>query len=115
MKKVNILKSTREFSRIIKNKSSFKYKDYIVYVERTNEPLYHFGFSIGKKVGNAVVRNKVKRQLKNILDKKTYQIGFNCIIIVRKTVLDKTFEEMEKDVYQLLQKINIVKGECNEK
>ena len=34
MKKINIIKSNREFDRIIKNNKSFKYKDFIVYLEK---------------------------------------------------------------------------------
>ena len=66
MKKINILKNNRDFNRIIKNNKSFKYKDYIIYIERDTNDLYKFGISVSKKIGNAVVRNKLKRQIKNI-------------------------------------------------
>lgn len=115
MKKINILKESREFTRIIKSYKAFKYKDYIIYVEKNMGEIYKFGFSVGKKIGNAVTRNKIKRQLKNILDKNTYQNGFNCIIIVKKGILEKSFEEMEKDLKSALEKLHIIKGERNEK
>lgn len=109
MKKINILKENRDFSRIIKNYKPFRYKDYIVYTENINDKLYHFGFSVGKKVGNAVIRNKIKRQLKSILDKKCYQNGFNCIIIVKKEIQFKKYEEMEKELFFILQKLKLFK------
>lgn len=115
MKKINILKESRDFSRIIHSTKSFHYKDYIVYLERTNENIYHFGFSVGKKIGNAVTRNKVKRRIKNILDEKTYQNGFNCIIIVKKAILEKSFGEMREDLFKLVKKLNIMKDVENEK
>ncbi|MDD3340691.1 MAG: ribonuclease P protein component [Bacilli bacterium] len=115
MKKVNILKDTKDFSRIIHANKSFHFKDYIVYLERTEESTYHFGFSVGKKVGNAVTRNLVKRRLKNILDEKVYQKGFNCIIIVKKAILEKSFGEMREDVLRLVKKIDIIKDVENEK
>lgn len=109
MKKANIVKKNTDFDRIIKNNKSYKWKDYIIYIERTNENTYHFGLSVGKKIGNAVVRNKVKRQLKNIIDKLDYQNGFNCIIIVGKKIVDKSFQEMETNLKQAFEKINILK------
>ncbi len=115
MKKKNIIKESFEFDRIIKNNKSQKYKDYIIYIEYNNNEDYHFGLSVGKKVGNAVIRNKVKRQLKSIIDKNKYKNGFNCIIIVRKEILSKTFNEMSEDLNIFLNKLNIIKEDKNEK
>lgn len=75
MKKINILQKSDDFERIIKNNKSYKYKDYIIYIEKNNDEIYHFGLSVGKKIGNAVIRNKVKRQLKSIIDKKAIKKG----------------------------------------
>ncbi|NLL44344.1 MAG: ribonuclease P protein component [Mollicutes bacterium] len=111
MKKINIIKSNRDFERIINNQKPYIYKDFIVYVERTTENIYRFGISIGKKVGKAVVRNRLKRQLKNIIDKKIYQKGFNCIIMIKKDILNKNFHEMEKDLNHIFEKIGIIEGE----
>ena len=115
MKKINIIKSNREFDRIIKNNKSFKYKNFIIYLEKNNDSIYHFGFSVSKKICNAVGRNKIKRQIKNILDKNIYQNGFNCIIIVRKGILDKSFNEISIELNECLSKLNIIKEKNNEK
>lgn len=115
MKKKNIIKSNLIFDRIIKNNKSYKYKDYIIYLERNSDSDYHFGLSVGKKVGNAVTRNKIKRQLKSIIDKNNYEKGFNCIIIVRKGILNKSFQMMEKELNECLSKMKIIKETKNEK
>lgn len=109
MKKKNIIRKNLDFDRIIKNNRSYKYKDYIIYVERTDNEEYHFGLSVGKKIGNAVTRNKIKRQLKTIIDEKNYEKGINCIIIVRKGVLEKSFIEKKEDLISALKKLNIIK------
>ena len=109
LKKKNVLKRNIDFDRIIKNNKAFKYKYYIIYLEKTLEIDYHFGLSVGKKIGNAVVRNKVKRQLREIIDQKDYQNGINCIIIVRKGVLENSFEQMKNDLHCAFKKLNILK------
>jgi ribonuclease P protein component len=60
-----------------------------------------------KKLGNAVNRNKIKRRIKNIIDKnkKLYENNLDCIIIVRKRCLELTYEEMEKSFCELINKI----------
>ena len=69
MKKVNIIKESKDFDSIIHSNKPHKYKDYIIYIEYNDENTYRFGLSVGKKIGNAVTRNKVKRQFKKIIDK----------------------------------------------
>lgn len=115
MKKINILKNSRDFDRIIKKFKPYKYKDYIIYIERNTNDIYHFGLSVGKKIGNAVNRNKVKRQLKSIIDQKDYQNNFNCIIIVGKGINERTFEERKINLLFALKNLNIIKENTNEK
>ena len=109
MKKKNIIKESFEFDRIIKNNKSQKYKDYIIYIEYVNSNDYHFGLSVGKKVGNAVMKNKIKRRLKNIIDKNNYKNGFNCIIIVGRGIIDRSYEEMTINYNKAIESLNIIK------
>ena len=113
MKKNNILKSNIDFTRIINNKDSLKSKHFIICYEKTSSNNYHFGFSVGKKVGNAVTRNKIKRQIKNILDKKKYRTGFNCVIITKRNILDITYQEMAFELIKLLKKLDFIKEDKN--
>lgn len=110
MKKINIIKSNEDYNRIIKNIKPYKYKDYLIFLERNKDiKNYAFGFSISKKLCNAVTRNKIKRQLKSIIDKKDYQKNFNCIIMIRKSILEKSYQEREKVLIEALQNLNIYK------
>lgn len=114
MKKINILKNSRDFDRIIKHNKPYKYKDYIIYLEKNTNDVYKFGLSVGKKIGNAVNRNKVKRQLKSIIDEKDYQNNFNCIIIVGKGINEKSFNERKENLLFALTKLNIIKENKDE-
>ena len=114
MKKINILKDSKEFDRIIKTYKSYKYKDYIIYIEKDTNDIYKFGLSVGKKIGNAVRRNKVKRQLKAIISEKDYQNNFNCIIIVGKGIKEKNFEQRKENLLIALRNLNLIKENTNE-
>ena len=114
MKKINILKNSRDFDRIIKGNKPYKYKDYIIYIERNTNNIYKFGLSVGKKIGNAVNRNKVKRQLKSIIDKKDYQNNFNCIIIVGRGINEKNYQERRDNLLIVLEKLNLIKEKKDE-
>ena len=114
MKKINILKDSREFTRIIKKYKPYKYKDYIIYVEYNTNQVYKFGLSVGKKIGNAVNRNKVKRQIKSIIDQKDYQNNFNCIIIVGRGINEKNYQERRDNLLIVLEKLNLIKEKKDE-
>ena len=109
MKKINIVKENRDFNRIIKNNKPFKYKDFVIYIDKKEPSIYKFGFSVGKKVGGAVVRNRVKRQIKEIVSQNDYQNNFDCIIIVGKGILGRSFSEMRGNLNFALKKLKIVK------
>ena len=97
MKKINILKSKRDFDRIIKNNKPIKYKDYIVYFERIEQGTYHFGFSVGKKIGNAVTRNRIKRQIRAMCDSNVaFAESYDLVIIAKPQFLEKAFQENQQ-------------------
>ena len=109
MKKINIVKKNEEFNRIIKNNKPYKTKEFYIFVERVEQERYHFGITISKKIGKAVVRNKIKRRIKNIIDKKHYEKNFNCIIIVRKDLLNLEYNELEKNLINALKNLKLIK------
>lgn len=112
MKKINIIKKNEDFSRIIHSCKYIKNDLFVIYIER-NENInnYHFGISVSKKIGNAVLRNKIKRQIKDIIDKFDYQNNFNCIIIVKKNISFSNYKEMKEKLFYLLTRENVIKGE----
>ena len=115
MKKLYVVKHQQDFDRIIKlnNKKVSPY--FIIYSEDNNKKYDCYGISVSKKIGNAVVRNKLKRQIKNIIDKKCYENSFNCIIILRKGILNKSFNEMSEELYSAFEILKLFKEERSEK
>lgn len=107
MKKANILKSSADFDRIIKKKNSVVNNFYIINFENNNDDVPKFGITFKKNLCNAVMRNKLKRQIKSIIDtnKNIYQNNKNYIIIIRQGSLSKKYEELEKELIILFTKV----------
>ena len=107
MKKLYIVKNQREFDKII-NYSKYKKSNYfIIYHEKNNFPYDRYGVSVGKKLGNAVYRNKYKRKIRAIVDnyKKMYVNNRDYIIILRGSAKDKNYQELNDDFLNLMEKI----------
>ena len=108
MKKTNVVKNNREFNAIINNQKQLKNKYFVIYFMNNQIGFSRYGISVGKKIGNAVIRNKLKRQVRNIIDKdkNLYHISKDYIIIVRKSILGCNFKEKEQSLLCLLNTIN---------
>lgn len=111
MKKKEIIKKSNDYTKVINKNNKLKNKYYSLFYIKSDNTL--FGISIPKKIGNAVIRNKNKRQIKNIIDnnKNNIQNGYNYVIIIRKEILSLSYQEKEKELIYLFKKI----GEKNEK
>ena len=108
MKKKYIVKEHVDFTKIINKGRYFKGNCFILYTLKNDLDHYRFGISVGKKVGNAVIRNKVKRQMRMIIDnyKKNYQNGMDYIIIIRSNYTNAVFSEIKISFENTINKIN---------
>ena len=104
MKKKLIVRNNRDFEDIINNGICKKNQSFIVHSKANNLSYDRYGISVSKKLGNAVFRNKYKRKIRAIIDiyKKNYINMKDYIIILRKGALDKSFEQMKKELIDLL-------------
>lgn len=107
MRKLYIVKSTRDFEKIIKTGNLNKNKYFILYSKPNNLPYARYGISVGKKVGNAVHRNKYKRIIRQIVDncKKSYIKNRDYIIILRGSAKDCNYQELNNSLALLIYSI----------
>ena len=96
-----------DFQEIIKKGGSFAGKNFVVYYYRpmavTND---RAGISVSKKIGNAVVRNKVKRQVRMMITEITdFKRGFDSVVIVRKNYLCNDYRTNKKELNKLYEKV----------
>lgn len=103
MKKIEIIKSSREYTEIINNSKSKKSKYFSIYYRKNNDS-NRYGITVPKKTGTAVTRNKIKRRIKNIIDnnKKVVHNGYDYVIIIKKGILDLTYKEIENELLKLM-------------
>ncbi|MBQ9833698.1 MAG: ribonuclease P protein component [Bacilli bacterium] len=106
MKKYEIIKDSKIFDYVIKNGKRLKNQYYNIFYMENKEVKPLFGLAVGKKVGNAVTRNKNKRQLKNIVDenKFLFQKPYYYIIMVKKDVNDLNYEQKKEALVSLIKK-----------
>ena len=106
MKKEYRVRKNEEFQSIIRKKRSVANGQFVVYFNKNDDHL-RVGVSVSKKLGNAVVRNKVKRQVRMMVS-QTFEKNQNkdYIIIVRQKFLLNSYEDNKKSLESLYNKIN---------
>jgi ribonuclease P protein component len=115
MKKLNIIKKQSEIDYVIKKGKMYKNNFFYVYnIYNKESKYYRFCICVSKKLGNAVIRNKNKRQIKDIIDKSNLVFPTNndYVIILRKEITNISFEDKKKFLLEILCKLE---GEKNEK
>jgi ribonuclease P protein component len=61
-----------------------------------------FGFAVGGRLGKAVVRNKIKRRLREIVRLLGVQPGLDVLLIARTGALDADYESLKRSVASLM-------------
>ncbi len=81
----------------------------LVLVARGNSgDVSRFGFSVGRRVGKAVVRNKVKRRLREAARLNRVQAGWDLIIIARKDASSADFHGLTGSMTNLLGRAGVL-------
>ena len=69
----------------------------------------NISFIVKKKIGNAVIRNKIKRRLRNIMNdavkKIKIELKYSYLVIAKPTMLDNDYENIKETLFQSFKKI----------
>lgn len=108
MKRFEMIKDKKYFNHIIRNCRYVKDNVFVIYYNHSYDENHfsHFGIAVKNSIGNAVTRNRLKRQVRSIIDKnkKMFKKDFDYIIMIRKGCLEKNFNSMNESM------INLMKG-----
>lgn len=69
MKRENSLKKITNFLELVKSKNKYYSNNYVIYAEKNRENKIKIGISVPKKLfAKAVIRNKIKREVRSFFD-----------------------------------------------
>lgn len=106
MEKKNRLTKREYFDKVYRGGKSVANHQFVLYSYARPQPGFRLGISVSKKLGNAVVRNYIKRRVKEIvrLNSQRFPAGYDYILIARKPVVGMAYAEIEKSIFHVLKR-----------
>lgn len=98
MKHTISLKENRQFRRLYAKGNSVVTPYLVVYFQKNGKDYNSLGITVSKKVGNAVVRNRVRRRLKEIYrtNEDAFCKGYHIVIVARVRAVHASYQKMEQ-------------------
>ena len=104
------LKKNYEFRRLYTKGKSAATGNIVVYCRKSRCPGNRLGLTVGTKVGKAVVRNRVRRRLREIYRTNEHRLadGYDVVIVGRARSRDAKYGVLESDFLSLCGRLGIL-------
>ena len=111
MKVINRIKDNQEFVFTVRKGNVLKHNPFLIHYINNDKNVCRIGISFNKKLGNAVIRNRVKRQTRAMCDSLVEYTShtFDVVIVIKAEFLNNSFDDNKKILNDLLSKIGITK------
>ncbi len=115
--KIVKLKENRDFRRVYNKGKSFVCPFFVVYVNKNRKNGVRLGITVGKKIGNAVKRNRAKRVITAAFSTVCPKINsdYDFVIVARTRILDVKSTEISSHLVKILNSYGVLKTDENEK
>lgn len=111
LKKSYRVKTENDFQKVFHHGRSVANRQLVLYViDKPGQEHFRVGFSVGKKIGNAVHRNQVKRHLRAAIQQLQEDISseIDFILIARPDINHKNFQEIIQSIVHVMKLAKII-------
>ncbi|MEA3338227.1 MAG: ribonuclease P protein component [Chloroflexota bacterium] len=109
MKRYQRLRPSGRFGKVRREGKCWAARLMVVCVLPNNLDTSRFGFSVSKRVGKAVVRNRVRRRIREVVRLRQHQIapGWDIVFIARSPIARANYGEVELTCDRLLDRAGL--------
>lgn len=104
------LKLNHVFQRLYRGKNQAANRYLVIYCRKNRTAENRVGITVGKKLGKAVVRNRVRRRLREVyrLHESRFLPGYDIVVVARSRTVDASFQQLTKAYLSLASKLGIL-------
>ena len=100
-----------QYASVYDKGSSWVSQEIVIRALPNGLDLSRYGITVSRRVGKAVVRNRVKRLLREILRQTSLKPGYDIIFIARATAATTNYSSLGKSIDRLLYQAGLIAGE----
>ena len=107
------LKKNYQFKKVYNEGKYYVEKFVVMYIISNDSNFNRVGFSVSKKVGKSVVRNKIKRRMKEAYRKfaDTAKLGYDIVFTARAGSGSADYSMIENNIISILKRAKLKKSE----
>lgn len=107
------LKNNYEFRHLYNKGQSVAAPTLVVYARKNKRAENRVGYTVSVKLGHAVVRNRVRRRLREIyrLHEGKIKAGFDLVVVARSRSVEASYKQLESDYLHCLKKLELLRIE----
>ena len=104
MKIINRIKANDDFATTIKKGKAQRDQSYVIHYCTNSLNYVRVGISVSSKLGNAVVRNHIKRQIRSMCDSliEYEKHSFDIVIIAKQSFLENSYDDNKMSLKKIL-------------
>lgn len=105
------VKENYEFRRIYRKGKSAVSPQLVIYCQRNRRGHSRLGVSVSTKLGCAVVRNRVRRRIREIyrLNKAKMLPGYDLIVMARVRAVETDYQKLDRTYLRLLEQLDLLR------
>ena len=103
------LKKNQDFRQVYRRGTSAAERQFVMYVFKNGTDRNRFGISVSKKVGNSVVRHRIRRLVREgyRLRETAFAKGFDIVVVARTAAAGCTQQEAQDSLLRLGKRLQI--------
>jgi ribonuclease P protein component len=95
------IRHKREFTRVYEQGKKIRFPSFVLYLLHNQQHDCRLGITASKKIGNAVIRNRCKRLVRELFrrNKEKFPPGSDVVAVVTRNMVGKSYAELEEEFY----------------